>query len=277
MKLFASFALASAMAVTSSAAAPWNPPSDARPALPSNVDVEYAVAVGGFSIGTINLSARFEDDAYELDGLLVTDGIVATFFPAVFKLESDGKFDDTRVRPTRFLSDFASEDKKRRIELAYTPAGDPVMSALPAYSDGYGPEITRAIRLDTQDPVSVLLQPVPAGAKGPCDRSMPVFDGRRRYDLMLAYDSHTMIDGGPDGYSGQAVKCRVRLEPVAGYKKRRMYEMLRDGNNARIWLVPVHEGEVYMPVKLVLRTPLGGAVARAVRFAAGPLTRTAGN
>lgn len=241
-------------------------PAAAQAATGSSLKVGYEISLGGLSFGEIQLEAQLDDEAYDLDALLETKGLADIFFHSVFKLASQGAFAGEHVRPARFLSDFSNKNSARTVELIYGPNGDPRMTAEPPYEDGFGAGISARARRGTQDPVSALLVPMSAGALQPCNRSLPVFDGRRRYNIQLTYDADTLMTGGPESYTGKAVRCRVKFVPVAGYERKKFLEMLRTNDDIRIWLAPIRGGQLYVPVRLSFRTPFGGAVARATRF-----------
>lgn len=135
-------------------------------------------------------------------------------------------------------------------------------------------------RVATQDPISALVVPV-AGGGHPCDRSIPVFDGRRRYDLKLADAGTTSVTPQSADVPAGVVICNVRYVPVAPIveKKRKFTDMLRRNDDTKIWLAPFDGGRVYLPVRLQFRTPLGGAVAEIERLdeRGGPARATARN
>lgn len=68
------------------------------------------------------------------------------------------------------------------------------------------------------DPLSALLIPVvPADGKtpvGPCDRTLPILDGMRRYDVRL--EPKATGTTSQKGFSGPTSVCRVVLKPLAG-------------------------------------------------------------
>ncbi len=232
----------------------------------TNLKVDYAIALGGFDLGTADVEAKIDDGAYELDAFIKTEGIAEQFFETTFALESQGVFSGNRVKPARFVSTYHDADSSRRVELTYPNRGAPVMAAEPAYGDGFGPHVQLNDVLMTQDPVSALLLPTRSATASPCDRSLPLFDGRRRYDLQLREDGMTEINGEESAYTGPALRCTVGMLPVAGYERKTLIKLLAREDSIRVWLAPLEGSDVWVPVRLTLRTPFGGAVMRATRF-----------
>lgn len=238
----------------------------AAEALPTNLKVEYAIALGGFNLGTADVEANLGGGSYELDATVRTEGIADQFFETTFALESQGSFSGNRVKPARFISTYHDADSSRRVELTYPSRGAPVMAAEPTYGDGFGPHVQLNDILMTQDPISALLLPTMTATASPCDRSLPLFDGRRRYDLQLREDGMTEINGGENAYNGPAMRCSVGMLPVAGYERKTLIKLLAREDSIRVWLAPLEGSDVWIPVRMTLRTPFGGAVMRATRF-----------
>ncbi|WOF75282.1 DUF3108 domain-containing protein [Parvibaculaceae bacterium PLY_AMNH_Bact1] len=234
--------------------------------LPTNLKVDYAIALGGFNLGTADVEANLGNGSYELDATVRTEGIADQFFETTFALESRGSFSGNRVKPARFISTYQDADSSRRVELTYPSRGAPVMAAEPAYGDGFGPHVQLNDILMTQDPISALLLPTRSTTTSPCDRSLPLFDGRRRYDLQLREDGMTEVNGGENAYSGPAMRCTVGMLPVAGYERKTLIKLLAREDSIRVWLAPLEGGDIWIPVRMTLRTPFGGAVMRATRF-----------
>jgi hypothetical protein len=218
--------------------------------------VHYRIALGGFNLGNAEINAQFDRNEYELAAAIRTDGIADQFFATSFDLTSQGQFRAGSVRPAQFVSTYASEDSGRTVQLTYG-SGIPEMVAEPAYGDGFGPHIRPTDIQRTQDPLSALLVPTVTENANPCERSLPLFDGRRRYDLRLSADGETNLTSDDGGYSGPAVRCAVRMMPIAGYERKTLIKLLQAQDSIRVWV----------PVRLTMRTPFGGAILRATHFA----------
>jgi hypothetical protein len=70
------------------------------------------------------------------------------------------------------------------------------------------------------DPLTALLIPADGGdgpSEAACRRTLSVFDGRRRFDLKLAFKRMDKVKADK-GYAGPAVVCAVAFQPVAGHR-----------------------------------------------------------
>jgi hypothetical protein len=244
-----------------------------------HVEGEFTIFVGGFLFAQGTLAATFDGPSYRLRTVLSTAGLPRAFYEAVFKLASDGRFADTRVKPAIYKSDSRDKSSARKVTLQYNDEGMPSLTAVPPYKPGDLFDVMPAQQLGTQDPVSAALVPV-AGGANPCNRSIPVFDGRRRYDLKLSYAGEIKMT--PRGMNAPvtAIACNIRYVPVAPIERKKFTEMLRQNDSMKVWLAPFDGGRVYMPVRFQLRTPLGGAVLeltqiRETKVADGPSEQAA--
>jgi hypothetical protein len=74
---------------------------------------------------------------------------------------------------------------------------------------------------DTFDPLSAVMfltSGVAVSADNPCALTMPVFDGRRRYDVELSKIKDTSISMDNGLYKGRAAICSVKYRQLAGFK-----------------------------------------------------------
>ncbi|WP_207476393.1 DUF3108 domain-containing protein [Arenibaculum pallidiluteum] len=121
-------------------------------------------------------------------------------------------------------------------------------------------ELTR----DTYDPLSALLALVARTAGGQaCDSAVPVYDGRRRYEMRLvprgtqeiAKTSHSVF-GGP------AQRCEVRQTLVAGkpWKKRVFDPEASRRTPPALLVAPLAPGSMPVPVRIEMESALGTLV-----------------
>jgi hypothetical protein len=232
----------------------------------SNVAANFTIYVGGLLFVEGNFNARVADDDYRLATSMATAGIAARFYPATYKLMSEGRLEADQVEPRRFVSDTKAKKDARLVTMTYGKDRMPRLTATPPYDPDDLKEVTAAQKQATLDPVSAFLLPV-TNTENPCARTLPVFDGRRRYNLTFAYQGEKEItphDSARPENRGEprlTVVCTIRYEAIAPIEKKRKFTtMLRRNDDMRIWLAPFNNGRVYMPVRFELRTPIGMAV-----------------
>jgi hypothetical protein len=127
--------------------------------------------------------------------------------------------------------------------------------------------LTDAHRLGVSDPLSALLMPAPRafGAEA-CQRTLPIFDGRRRFDLKLSYKRMDRVKA-EKGYAGPAAVCAVAFKPLAGHRtSSSLVKYLSGGRQIELWLAPVAGAQLLVPFKLVIHNMLGNFVVQAAQF-----------
>jgi hypothetical protein len=130
--------------------------------------------------------------------------------------------------------------------------------------------VTEAHRLGVLDPLSALL--IPVGGTGgvltaeACQRSLPVFDGRRRYDLKLAFKRTDKVKADK-GYQGAAVVCSLVFQPIAGHRPgSALVKYLSQGRDMELWLAPIAGTRILAPFRLSITNLVGNIVINAGKF-----------
>jgi Protein of unknown function (DUF3108) len=99
-----------------------------------------------------------------------------------------------------------------------------------------------------------------------CERTLPIFDGRLRYDLQLSFKRMDTVKA-EKGYAGPVLVCSVRFSPVGGYiPSHRTIKYLTKLQGIEVWLAPVAGTRVLVPFRVQGPTPIGEAVLEAVKF-----------
>ena len=99
-----------------------------------------------------------------------------------------------------------------------------------------------------------------------CSVREPVFDGRRRYNLVLkqlGQDHIQRNDYSP--FSGPALRCSIEIERIAGYRRNFKPSKWRKTDGATIWIGRVFRNVPPVPVRMELETVLGALRAHLVR------------
>ncbi len=180
---------------------------------------------------------------------------------------SSGRMVDGSARPSRFASDGIWRDEPRRTEIKYTVAGGIDLDLVPTAENDRHPPVSPAQRTGTVDFMSAMVQLAfsqsPADA---CSGTRAIFDGRRRYDMVLTADREdTLKKAGHAAYAGPALRCRVELRRIAGFAAE------EDGfelpENLFVWLAREGSSGLVLPVKLQAPTEFGTATIFLARVA----------
>jgi hypothetical protein len=128
--------------------------------------------------------------------------------------------------------------------------------------------VTRAHLQNVVDPLSavVLLATPRDKTTEVCNRRLPIFDGKQRYDLVLSY-KRTKKVSTEEGYNGPAYVCKVKFLPIAGHKQGdpdNNYAARNDG--MEVWMVPVSRTSLYVPYYIQIPTQAGTATLTYVKI-----------
>jgi hypothetical protein len=130
--------------------------------------------------------------------------------------------------------------------------------------------VTDADRRGVVDPMTSALTRV-GGSGDPvnpeaCQRKVPVFDGRVRYDLSSEFKRMETVKA-EKGYEGPAVVCALYFTPISGYvPDRAAIKYLVELRDAEVWLAPIAGTRVLVPFYFSMPTPLGLGVLKAKEF-----------
>ena len=256
-------ALGIAMTLAAGGAHAATQPPAIDPEAKPNIVADYTIYIGGLMAAQGTINATLDEGNYRVRSDLGVAGMPARLYSAHWNMTSEGNLADERLRPSRFYFHSNEKGKIKERELTYDSSGVPTPVFDPPEDDVV--DILPFERRNALDPVSALLLPV-ANAGNPCNRRIPVFDGKRRYDLHLEFERDDQVTTRDNGYSGNAVVCSVRVTPRTGMKQGSFTTMLQQRDNTRIWLAALDGEDIYIPVRIQVRTPIGAAVMDVVKL-----------
>jgi len=176
-----------------------------------------------------------------------------------------GRLTAGQVTPVRFEARYTDGGKAKRTVIDFEgdrvadTVNDPVVRKTDDWIDMPAAQLVGAF-----DPAAAILVPA-RSMREVCRRTLRVYDGAMRADLKLGY--LRTIPFSAKGYKGDAVTCRARLEPVAGYsptKKDLIY--IRDNGDIEISFAPVGRTGLFAPVRVKLRAQPATVLITATRF-----------
>lgn len=188
----------------------------------STLDITFKLYAGGVSFGQAAMTARIENDTYKASSRLETQGIVNRFWQSKIETASYGRIDNGRVEPANYDSFSTRRSGNRQEVTVKFDANGPVeMIANPAYDD-LEPlsDDARRRSLDPLSSVLFLVTSTAADEAKPCAVTAPVFDGRRRYDIVFSYSRRANVTMDNGIYKGPALVCEVEYKQVAGHLQR---------------------------------------------------------
>jgi len=214
-------AFLAALAITQAAYAAGGAGSEAPAITGSQLQMAMTLYAGGVTLGKVDLNATIRGDQYHAVSNLQTGGVVNAFWQSQIQATSTGTVASKALRPSLYDSFYTGRsDKKQEVSLTYDDNGPVRLYADPPYSTtGY--EVSADQQKATFDPLSAityLVSGVGAAADNPCAVVIPVFDGRRRYNIEISKikDTNVSMDNGL--YKGHALLCQIKYRQLAGFK-----------------------------------------------------------
>lgn len=237
------------------------------------VSADYSVTFLGLSIGRGTMVSVSDGRAYRTTLDVRVTGVAAVFAGGSGTATATGQIRGATPVPSSFTVAIRSGNKVETTRIAMAggnvtgverdPDKPPHPRATPVL-----PEHLRGVL----DPLSAGI--FVAGGSGPvagaaaCERRTPVYGGRERFDLIYSFVETRQVEIG--GYKGEAAVCRVRFEPIAGYRPDRNDIQSARRRSAEVVLVPVRGTRTLLPAKITLSTGYGTGIAQATRLALDP-------
>jgi hypothetical protein len=248
----AGLALAAAVPETSRAGAPE--------AWPASVRALYEINFNGFNVGTFEFESQAESQSYTLTANARLSVLLGAF-TWNGETRSFGMIVNQAPKPAAFTFDFKSNLRAGSTKLGFSDGTVTNIAHLP-------PPIAKADIVPVReqhlkgvvDPLSAIMMLSRSPAANPCDRRIPVFDGKERFDLQLSHKGDVRVaEQAPSGQPGLAHVCRVRYMPIAGHKVDDETKFMAANNDIEVALRPVPSANLFVPYQVSIPTMAGSA------------------
>ncbi|MEP7029467.1 MAG: DUF3108 domain-containing protein [Pseudolabrys sp.] len=228
----------------------------------SRLRAHYTISMTGVSVGQIVWLISIGDQRYTTSASGKASGVLSVLVNGEGAVDVRGVIVDGRPQPKFYTSNITDDEGKSELRVTFddgvakeTPAHEPPKA--PPSSDRI--PVTEADRRGVADPLSAMLIPTDLGPLGPayCDRVLSIFDGRRRYDLILSFKRFDKI-ALEKSYSGPVLVCGVVLKPIAGYRADSLLVKYVGGRrDMELWFVPIGDTPFIAPVRVSMPTLVG--------------------
>ncbi|MGI6246468.1 MAG: DUF3108 domain-containing protein [Pseudochelatococcus sp.] len=254
-------------------------PAGVAQAAGRDFESHYDITLMGMQIGVAQLKASIAGNRYKVDLWTRLTGLAGVMTGGKGAASASGAFAGASVRPAAFAVTTASGSRSVSVRMALADGTVRALKVSPPI-----PERRNRVPLrendmrDIVDPVSALLMPVAgradAGDPAACNRTLPLFDGSARFDIPLSFVRSERIDGR--AYAGAIAVCSGRYLPVSGHVNgREDTEFMQNNRDIEVWLAPAPDGQVFLPYRIAVRSPMGMVVIEASRFPGGKPAATA--
>lgn len=257
----------------------------ALPAAPASaeaakLEARYVATLAGISVGRGAWVVEITDDMFSAAASGTTAGMMRVFSSGQGTSAARGSIVSGRFVPNAYASNVSADKRTDDVRMAMV-SGIVRETAVkpPPFPDPDRVPLTDAHRRNVIDPMTASLVRAPGvgdplGAES-CARSVPIFDGRIRYDLRSAFKRMDKVKADT-GYEGTALVCSIYFEPIAGHiPDRAAIKYLREQRDMEVWLAPIAGTRVLVPFRIDIPTPVGLGSLQAMEFVTSPLTAAA--
>lgn len=240
----------------------------------TQLEVAYSVSLTGIPVGRASVNVRLTEDGFVVAGSAKTSGLVRLISKGNGAASVRATFQTNRVISSIFSAQLNSKRRTEKIKLNVANGIAKEISVEPPQRDDKRRvPVTDKSRANVVDPLSATLVLVPA--KGnvlnpeACNRTLPIFDGRYRFDIVLSYARTETVPATAEGYQGPALVCQARYVPIAGHRTgQSAVEEMAKNRGMFVWLAPVAGTRVLAPIRASIPSPIGTFAVQATRFRA---------
>jgi uncharacterized protein DUF3108 len=246
------------LALAAMVAAP--PRAAAGETWPANMRAVYDINFNGFNVGTLEFQSQAEQQSYTLFANARLSVLLGAF-NWDSETRSFGLLVNHVPKPASFTFDFKSNLRAGSTKLGFANGAVSNISHQP-------PDMPRPDTIPVReqhlkgvlDPLSAILLLSRGSSTNPCDRRLPIFDGKERFDLLFSYKGEMkVVEQAPSGQPGVAHVCRVRYLPIAGHKVDGETSYMAANNEIEVALRPVPSANVSIPYQVSIPTMAGSA------------------
>jgi len=193
----------------------------------------YDVYIGGIHLVAAKVWFEEEGSKYHAVVKAETVGIWGRFFPWNTILDAHGRIKGGRFEPQEFFTRDDWDHKPKITKLHFNQKGKNKGDVVPEFDPPNHDENREFVTLEQRrmalDPITALLQMLAHVAiDNSCAIPVPVFDGKRRFDITGSDAGSDVTEGEDYGvYSGKARLCNADFRMISGEWK--------DREHARFW------------------------------------------
>ena len=237
----------------------------------ASLKADYRITLAGLTIGMADYAGTFGPERYDvkvtgqLTGFagLMSGGIKAG-------ASSFGTLSGNRVVPAGFSASGRSTSGSRTVRMGVANGNVTTVSIEPPYEER--PDrvpVTEANTRGIIDPLSGLIAVAASAAKpdepATCNRTIPVFDGAQRFNIVLSYADTKPMDRA--GFRGPVLVCNIRYVPISGHRTERpSTKFMEENRDMSVWLAPIPGTRVLVPIRISVATMIGTTVIEAERW-----------
>lgn len=232
------------------------------------IGIDYSVSIRGFRVGSARIDVEVSDRRYSIAFTGGVRGIARFFSDVKTTAKVSGKVATDRLEPATYAHVWTEDNEVETVAMRFDGRGvnDIALDPPRRRPERYVP-LTEGMRANAIDPLSAFLWPTSKFGPDLCDRTLPLIDGKRRFDIEASFSRIERVDV-PGMSEQEIVVCGFRYIPVAGHRiDKKNDATIFDSGDAEVWLAKVADG-MAAPVRVQFRSRSGRIVMRATKIRA---------
>lgn len=236
-----------------------------EPSAAAGEAMTFRIAYGNLQLAEARVWINERDGRYEVGGEGGTNGPLDWLFDWKGSARTEGLLDNGVLLPLRHRQQGVWKGEQRTAELRYGTDRSVVHVVAPPPDPEEVTDVPAQSIPGTMDPFTAALAALKQFAEtGECRGTLPIFDGRRRYDMLLEDAGQTVLQSDrPWDYAGLAHGCRLTSRRIGGFYKDNEEAKDYRASNRLVWLAELAPG-TWRPVRIEVDAPIGKFVGRAV-------------
>ncbi len=238
----------------------------------AKLDAHYTIKVARITVGKSELLVAIGDAAFTSAASGQASGMLRILASGEGALRTTGTVIDGKLVPASFTLRTTSDKEQDAVKMTIDGGNVTALTAESSTPHDDRVPVTDADRKGIVDPLTALLiRAEDTGdvvAAEACKRTLPIFDGRRRFDLSLSFKRIEQVKADR-GYAGPVVVCAVAFRPIAGHRRdSALLKYLMDGREIELAFAPIAGTRLLAPFRLSIASLLGNLVIEATDFTA---------
>jgi hypothetical protein len=186
----------------------------------NSIALSYTLTFLAIPFGRLDYSASFGGIRYRAEMHLRTGGLAAVLWQPRIDTVAEGRATVEALVPDVYTSQSISRSGTHRsVRVEYSGKGAPVMTADPPYDLSRSPVMDAQKRgaVDPVTAISSIVSGLNTSEREPCGRTLAIFDGRRRYDVVF-----TPMQERPEAVHGIGLHprpCKGEYRHIAGLQQ----------------------------------------------------------
>lgn len=187
---------------------------------PTPFSANYDFYIGGLPIADISFSGAVGALEYTAKSTVETRGLLELLISGRVNAAATGhRHTKGHLAPDRYATQYTTRNEARQVSMAYAGEIASVSITPPEAKKPY--DTSASEHPDTLDPVTAAVTMIsPRETSNLCNRTIPVFDGKRRYDIILLPKEqrpHGKSAPAPS-WNTKTTRCFGVYERIAGFE-----------------------------------------------------------